>query len=399
MERSNRIISLIIAFSLFSTFSCNHDTENSRKPLLISSNGPVIPDTYTREFQNVLETARSTTGTKSISATILLGDGSELSAVANVSGDTDAVTSDMHFSVGSCTKTYVTEFVFKLIEQNRLTLDDTLQVLMYDTGILNEEYKSKIDPHIRIKDLLNHRTGIDDFLGDYYYIDICFDLNSVWDPYKTLSYVTEPYYTYNYIDPEKNQFSHSNTDFILLGLIIENITGKKILSVINKYILNPLNMKDTYMAGVDPYWGLTSIPGPNAIGFEKVIDTWIASSELITEDAIAVYSSTWTSGNMISTAPELARWAKVYYQYQLRNGYIDGNEFNEGDISSSHFKERKFGYGIEYLKHERNSELWGHTGTIIGFNSLMFYMPSKDISIAILINDHRILRWDILDAI
>jgi hypothetical protein len=66
---------------------------------------------------------------------------------------------------------------------------------------------------------------------------------------------------------------------------------------------------------------------------------------------------------------------------------------------ANNFSDKKYGYGIEYFKHSSNIELWGHTGTILGFRSLVFYLPKKDISLALLFNGHRIDRWEILDLV
>jgi Beta-lactamase class C and other penicillin binding proteins len=399
------------------------EKNNSFTPLMMRSTSatsdtpggslPGDPPIDTTELQKILDDARQPTESKSISVSIILSNGSEMNVVSNRVGDPDAVTTDMHFSIGSATKMFVAASIFKLIEEKKLTFDDTLQDLLYNTDIpdtkhkLDSQFISRIDPHIRIKDLLNHTTGIDDFLGSDYYYDLVMDLDAKWDPAKTISYVTSPSYTYDYANPENNSFFYSNTDYIILGMIIENITGKKIYSVINDYFLTPLKMDNTFMAGVDPYWGLTSIPGPNAVGFEENLDgSWTKSSDvqifnlrMIDENAIPLYSSTWTSGNMISTAREMARWVKYFYHYQLDSGYINDEALITGYLLSLDFTEKKYGYGIEYFKHTSNCELWGHTGTILGFRSLIFYLPKKDISLALLFNGHRIDRWEILDIV
>ncbi len=364
-----------------------------------------VPVLDSVEFARRLEAARSSSVTKSVSAAIMTGDGTIYTAVANQAGDPYAVTSDMHFSIASCTKMFIAACVFQLVEDNLLSLDDTLQTLIYDTRILDTAYMAKIDPHIRVRDLLNHTTGLDDYLGNGYYYDIILNVYATWFPKKTLSYVDDPVYPYNYVNPEDNPCNYSNTDYIILGIIIENLTGQSVSRVVRDYFLDPLGLVNTFMVGVLPYLGLTWAPGPNAIGFEPTTDTdswekaWIKSSTLIDIDAIALYSSTWTSGNMLSDASDMVRWARYFYRYQEDKGYLADEAFHEASVVSDFFTGRKFGYGIEYLKHVSGSELWGHTGTIMGFNSMVFYMPEKDVSIAILINDHYIWRWGILHVL
>jgi D-alanyl-D-alanine carboxypeptidase len=413
-----KAIAVINVTILLSTLNCKQDLkkekDNSFTPLMMnttasgptggSSSGGISVDPAM--FQLALDDARIQAGTKSISAAIVLGDGKELTAVSNEEGDPDAVTSDMNFSVASVTKMFIAACVIKLVEEKKLSFDDTLQKLLYDPNIpdtkhkLNSSFSSKIAPLIRVKDLLHHTTGIDDFLGDQYYVDIAYNVYDKWTPVEILGYVTSPNYTYDSDNPENNLFAYSNTDYILLGMIIENVSNKKVFSVVSDYFLKPLKMNSTYMVGVDPYWGLTSIPDPKAIGFEYYDETvggWVKTSTIVDVDAFALYTSTWTSGNMRSTAIEMARWAKYYYHYQFDKGYLNNDALKSCFIISQYLSKKKYGYGIEYFKHYNGYEFWGHTGTIAGFRSLVFYLPKKDISIALLFNEHRPDRWEVFD--
>jgi D-alanyl-D-alanine carboxypeptidase len=412
-KKSSIVIATIV---LFSNLYCNPDLEKKKsdsfRPLMLSSTNsdgdtssaviPVDPAT----FQEVLDTARIQDSTKSISAAMIFSNGAELTAVTNEEGDPYAVTPDMNFSIASATKMFIAASVLKLIDDKKLSFDDTLQKLLYDANIpdtkhkLGSKFTSKISPSIRVRDLLNHTTGVDDFLGDQYYADIAYNVYDRWTPLETLGYVTSPDYTYDADDPENNYFFYSNTDYILLGMIIENVSNKKVFSVVSDYFLKPLRMNSTYMVGVDPYWGLTSVPGPKAIGFEyydNITGGWVMSSTFVDVDAFALYTSTWTSGNMRSTAIEMARWVKYFYKYQLDKGYLTDDIMKQCLIVSYYLSRKKYGYGIEYYRHYNGYEFWGHTGTIAGFRSMVFYIPAKDVSIALLFNEHRPDRWEIFD--
>lgn len=393
---SNKTMFAIIALAFLCTPCCSYQKNKNRSrtvDLLLSS----PPQSLTRS----LEMARAVTKTKSIAAMVIRGDGTAEGAVSNAADGTNPVTIETRFSIGSCTKMFIAGCVFKLIESNRLSLDDRLQKLLYDTGNLGDSHKSRINPTIRVKDLLCHRTGIRDYLEDpTYYIAIYASPTSTWDYARTLTCVGPPDYAYDSADTGKNAFKYSNTNYILLGMVIEQLTGKKVRESLSDHFLAPLGLRSTYMAGVDPYPGLKSIPGDMAIGYEKDIwGNWVKSSTYITEDATALYSSTWTCGNMVSTAGDMARWVKEYYLLQRTKGYLASDRFKAGSISSDYFTGRTFGYGIECVRHRGGAVLWGHTGTIMGFNSLVFHIPAKDISVAVLINDHYPDRWTILHVI
>lgn len=418
MTRFYKLRIAIIGVILLSNLYCNHDQDKKKSesisPLMFSSIDsevpgetpaaiiPVDPET----FQQVLDTARIQDSTKSISAAIIFDNGAELTAVANEDEDPYAVTTDMNFSIASATKMFIAGCILKLIDDKKLSFDDTLQKLLYDPNIpdtkhkLSSKFTSRISPLIRVRDLLNHTTGVDDFLGEIYYADIAYNVYDKWTRLETLGYVTSPKYTYDSENPEDNDFYYSNTDYILLGMIIENVTGKEVFSVVSDYFLKPLKMNSTYMVGVEPYWGLTSIPDPKAIGFEyfdTITNGWILSSTFIDIDAFALYTSTWTSGNMRSTALEMARWIKYFYHYQLDKGYLNDDVMQSCTIISYYLWKKKYGYGIEYYKHYNGYEFWGHTGTIAGFRSMVFYIPEKDVSLVLLFNEHRPDRWEIFD--
>ncbi len=383
--RSRTIIFPIIACCVLSAFSRAGAADSS-------------PDRRI-EFSRLLETARSKAGTRSISAALILHDGTVITAAANRHGAGNPVTPDTRFSIGSCTKTFIAACVFKLIELHKLSLDDTIQKLLYGPGILAGSYKDKIDPRIRVRDLLGHRTGLDDYLGVSYYQAIYAKPDRLWDRAMTLSHVGSPVYAYDHVSPGNNAFRYSNTNYILLGMIVEGVSGKKVSDLLTGIYLAPLGLTSTYLAGAEPYRGLKSIPGDMAVGYEKVLGSWIKSSTYVGRDAVAVYSSTWTCGSMISTARDMARWARYYYNLQRTGGYCTDAMLSPGRISSRYFTEKKFGYGIERVRHRDGLELWGHTGTIIGFNCMVFYIPAKDISVAVLINEHHPNRWAIMSTI
>ncbi|HNW29797.1 MAG TPA: serine hydrolase domain-containing protein [Spirochaetota bacterium] len=385
---------MLVALAIVSTQCCTYHKKNKSRSLATA-----LALGQFGSLQEAADAARTRAGTKSISVAIIRHDGTMETAVSNAADGTNPVAADTRFSIGSCTKTFIAASIFRLIELKKLGLDDTLGELLYDTLVLDESLKTRIGPGIRIRDLLGHRTGIDDYLGASYYSAIYGNPDERWDYNKTLSYVDSPVYDYDSANPANNKFYYSNTNYIILGIILERISGKKALDFLTQNFLTPLGLDSTYMAGVEPYAGLTSIPGTMAVGYENVLGSWIKSSTYVSPEAVAVYSSTWTCGNMVSTAADMAKWIRHYYNLQHGYGYLAGKYLSPASISSSYFTEKNFGFGIEQVRHISGCKLWGHTGTIIGFNSLVFYIPSKDISLAVLINDHRSERWKILHVL
>jgi len=184
------------------------------------------------------------------------------------------------YQIGSTTKEFTAAVILKLIENHQLSLDDKLSNYFPDFTRGNE---------ITIKHLLTHTSGIYEILRD----PVAF--NSGTQPRskeQMLSFFTnKPLY----FDPGTH-YSYCNSGYMLLGLIIEKITGKSYEQVVKDFILKPLGMNHS---GFD-FAGLQS---PNkAVGYSKYTKTIKEAS--VPWDSTATYSA----GSLYSTVEDLYRW-------------------------------------------------------------------------------------------
>ncbi|MEO0686374.1 MAG: serine hydrolase domain-containing protein, partial [Cyanobacteria bacterium J06649_11] len=142
---------------------------------------------------------------------------------------------DDRFEIGSITKTFVATTVLQLVEEGKLSLEDTLTTLLPESitaDIPNSET-------ITLKQLLQHTSGIPD------YVDVLFTQAATdptvflqeWEPEELVNLTdgVEPYF-----EPGES-WRYSSTNFILAGLIIEAVTGNNIAAEIRSRILEPLN--------------------------------------------------------------------------------------------------------------------------------------------------------------
>jgi len=142
------------------------------------------------------------------------------------------------FQIGSITKTYVAVLIMKLVKEGKLSLNDKL-------GTLLPKYRKWSD--ITVDELLHHTSGV------YKYIDAKnFWLNFKKHPYKqwSLSQLADLAYQYpNNFKPGKS-YLYTNTDYVILGLIIEKVTKQTAASALDSYLLNSKQdkLKDTYYA-------------------------------------------------------------------------------------------------------------------------------------------------------
>jgi CubicO group peptidase (beta-lactamase class C family) len=184
-------------------------------------------------------------------------------------------------------------------------------------------------------------------------------------------------------------------------MIIERLAGKDILSLFREDIVYPYNFSGTFMRTLEP------VIGEFAVGYEKDMYGRYYTTKTIVGSGISLYSSSWACGNIVTTTGELARWMRIYYAYQKSHGFIDAPYYKRfwsmanNDELNSVCTTCTREYGLCMMKFDFSSLIpgcivYGHTGSIPGYNGFLIYWPAKDISIAVLMNDHAADRYKVL---
>jgi D-alanyl-D-alanine carboxypeptidase len=174
------------------------------------------------------------------------------SGVAEI-GTTRPVPVHGRFRVGSITKTFVATAVLQLVDKGRLRLDDPVQKWLPD---------AVPDARITVRQLLNHTSGLPD-----YRLTLPLPPNPeflanrwrTWTPTELVARVAGRPPT---VDPPGSAFSYSSTGYLLLGQIIERVTGRSYDTEIERRIIEPLALHGTSMPGTSP-----RIPGPLPHGY------------------------------------------------------------------------------------------------------------------------------------
>lgn len=253
------------------------------------------------------------------------------------------------YQIGSTTKEFTAAVVLKLIENHQLSLDDKLSNYFPDFARGNE---------ITIKHLLTHTSGIYEILRD----PLAF--NGGTQPRskeQMLSFFMNKPLDF---DPG-TQYSYCNSGYMLLGLIIEKVTGKPYEQVVKDFILKPLEMKHT---GFD-FAGLQS--RNKAVGYSKYTTTSKQAS--VPWDSTATYAA----GSLYSTVEDLYRW---------HNGLLNYKVYSKASYekATTPFLE---GYGLGcWVDMIYDKKVVSHGGNIFGFTGYFGRIQEEDVSIIILNN-------------
>ncbi len=211
----------------------------------------------------------------------------------------------------SITKPLVTVVVLRLIEDGKLALDQTLD------SILGEVVSMVPDAdEITIEHLLAHTSGILDYAKTSDYISQLvgpeFKSDRRWTNADYLDFVTGNESTHS----PGSQYAYSNTNYILLGLIVEKVTGQSFETTLREMILTPLSMTNTYMKYKEEPRG-TDIA--KYLKLTPEIESMIDISKKFPEvgdgllNVSAVNEFDWTSGGLVSTASDLGKFATALF--------------------------------------------------------------------------------------
>ena len=255
---------------------------------------------------------------------------------------------DFRFRIGSVTKTFVATVLLQLAGENRLNLDDSIEKWL--PGVIQGNgYDGK---QITIRQVLNHTSGIADYIQSK-----DFDIMDTKKSYTAEEFVKMGISLPPDFAPGKG-WSYSNTGYVLLGILIEKVTGNSYAEEIENRIIEPLELSNTFLPG-----NSSVIPGTNhARGYVQPD----GASEL--KDV--TYSNPGSSdGEMISTADDLNK----FFSYLLGGKLLKEQQLKQMLTTVPTGREGMDGYGLGIFetKLPNGVSIWGHTGGALGFTTLV----------------------------
>lgn len=213
------------------------------------------------ELQRLLDHVRKEAGAPGAILGVDAGDGS-LKVVASGLADREAgrpMTPDMPYFLGSITKTYTVVVVLRLAEEGRLSLDDPVARFLpaFPEG-------SKIT----IRHLLTHTSGLKDFYQYFYYRPDREEMIRLVTKRWTQEELLELSGRFGrWFDPGTD-WDYSNTNYYLLGVIVERASGVPLIEAYRRYIYEPLGLRRTWLAQHE------EARGPLPVGYMGPVEGW-----------------------------------------------------------------------------------------------------------------------------
>ena len=308
-----------------------------------------------------------------VTAGVVLGDGT---AFGLASGFADTarrirMTPNDRLLQGSVGKTYVAAVALQLVHEGKIRLDEKVSAYLG-----TEPWYGRLanGTDVTVRQLMNHTSGIVRYeFKPEFTRDLTANPAKAWRPQELIAYLLDT--PAPFVAGQGWEYSDSN--YILLGMIIERVTGNSYYAEMQRRLLRPLGLRNTVPSDS------RTIPGL-AQGYAGANNAFGGADAMITDGQFAINPQfEWTGGGIASTSEDLARWAKALYEGRafdasLMPQALDGVPARLG-------RDVRYGLGI-MLRPTPLGVTWGHSGFFPGYLTEVMYFPDTKVAIAVQVN-------------
>lgn len=307
------------------------------------------------EMEFFLQKAAKTYSIPGLSVCVVDGGG----IVYSFNSGTDngeLITSDSDFYLGSTSKTFTALAVMRLVEQGKVELDTPVKKYLPDFEIQNKEYESQIT----VRHLLNHRSGLS---GKGMEVSPM-GLESLEEELKALSNCNPDH-------APGSHYEYFNSNYRVLGLLIERVSGVSFADFIADEIFRPLNMTRTTAGQAD---GIAPVEGHGQLlGFTT------GRKQVYPKGAVP-------SGYMVSTANDVARFMVAEIRAGRGDSALLSRETVRQTWKPSDTVADSYAMGWLAVRDSLDNKFYVHGGSLVGYQSFFYLNPDKSIGFVVLMN-------------
>ncbi|MFF4420581.1 serine hydrolase domain-containing protein [Streptomyces sp. NPDC001549] len=264
------------------------------------------------------------------------------------------MTPNLNMRIGSVTKTFTVTALLELVDEGKVGLDDPIG--KYIDGVPNGD-------RITLRELAGMRSGLFNYSADEdFYKALTSNPDRPFTPQELLGYS----FKHPVLFEPNAEFYYCNTNLILLGLVVEKVSGVPLDRFIDREVVEPAGLKHTVFPTGPGF------PSPHAHGYTNQ-----TASGKVEDSTDWDPSWAWAAGAMISDLPDLRSWAKTLATGTLLTPATQAQRLDVVDALPG------TGYGLGIF----NVQGWiGHNGSLPGYGSLVLYLPESKATLVVLVN-------------
>lgn len=273
---------------------------------------------------------------------------------------------------GSVGKTFAVATALQLVTEGKIGLGDKIERYLGREPWFSRLPNAK---EITVRQLMNHTSGLVRYeFKDQFTKDLTANPEKAWKPAELVAYLLD----------EKPPFEagkgweYSDTNYIVLGMIIEKVTGRKFYDEATRRLLEPLKLTDTIPQDGPRLKGVVQgYAGPN--------NPFGLRDAMIQDGKFAINPQfEWTGGGYASTGEDLARWAKMIYEGKAFSSELLPHVL-EGVLAPMLGGETRYGLGV-IIRKTSVGMAYGHSGFFPGYMTDMMYFPEHKVAVAVQVN-------------
>lgn len=283
----------------------------------------------------------------------------------------------------SITKTFTAPLVLELAREGYFSLEDPVSNFM-PLAVINPG----LNGSVTIRQLLGHESGYSDYQFEYMIqVYVAFEPTHVWTPYETLTFIHQ-------IAVPGAERRYSSTNYIMLGAIVEAVTGKPMEQHYRERFFNPLGLTSMYLGQRENGAGYGTLVAPhdNISMFNPIFmmtgqptfpDAYTNISQF---PLTAVVSLAFSGGGIVGNSGDVAKWGNALFGGRATSAATLQAMLNS--ISSTPDEDGDYlGYGLYTNKKISTTDYFvGHYGNAPGYKAVMMYQPDRKMTIAIVCN-------------
>lgn len=288
-------------------------------------------------------------------------------------GKTEVMTADHKIKIASIGKVFTATVILQLIEEGYLDLEDTIDKFLDDPVVklarLHILDGASYGYQITVRQLLSHTSGIADYMEDSRFLpDVLEHPKKEWSPSKIL----EKYYEYRTNEkalfPPGEGFNYSDVNYVLLAMIVEQVTGETYHAQLKSRIFGPLGMDNSYLEYYE-----------EPRGNKPLSHAFLSTIDLVTE---VNTSMDWGGGGIVSTCEELNTFFRA-----LVDGKLFKKESTLEQMLGAADQGRggsDYDYGLGIMRRSIHGlTFYGHGGA---YDCDVYYCPEKNICVCMSLN-------------
>ncbi|MCF7791628.1 MAG: beta-lactamase family protein [Victivallales bacterium] len=352
------VIFIFFIFPLTIYFGVNDKTAASSLPV--------------NELQSLLDNTVKNTKIPGAVMTVTTPAGEWIGTAGKACNTGQDMTADTQLRIASVTKQFTSVLIMKLIEENRLSLDDTVAKWLPDAEIKSAE-------KMTVANLLNHTSGVPDHEGnEKFWKKVAENPEAAWSHEKVLSLIKNKKPDFE----PGTKWKYSNTGYYLLGLIAEKATDTSVNKLLQNYFFKPIGMKRT---AVVPSGKKTEPFAEDYCWFKySMLDMRYADKMIDTSRWNLSWD--WTAGSGVTTANDMLIWSRSLFGGELLDRKTYNLMFSTTVELPVKGKKIAYCYGFSKQKNQYGETVYSKDGENAGVEAKFLYYPESKRSIFVAFN-------------